>query len=236
MSDVSMRRPGSDPADEIGRGPLSRGAAAVHRILVLEGMMLLAVLPSIAVIALLGRDPSNVPLFVLALLPLAPALVAALAAVEAWRRAPDLSPARAFVLAYRRDLGVTLAWAAPATGLLAVLAFNLVHLDAVPGDGALRPALLVVAVILIAWMGIMLPLTAGFRFRARDAAGIALALILSQWRYTLGVLSLVLVAVTVTLLFSVFALLLLAGVLAGLLALLSRPLTADVAQRFTRHE
>ena len=236
MTEAIVRRPGSDPADEIGRGPLSRGAAAVHRILVLEGMTLLAALPSIAVIAVLGADPSNVPLFVLALLPLAPALVAAIVAVEAWRGAPDLSPARAFALAYRRDLGATLTWAAPATALLAVLAFNLVHLDAVPGAAALRPVVLVVAVIVIAWMGVMLPLTAGFRFRTRDAARIALALILAQWRYTLGVLSLVLVAATVALLCSVFALLLLAGVFAGLLALLSRPLTADVAERFIHHD
>ncbi|MGN8026349.1 hypothetical protein [Microbacterium sp. 22242] len=223
-------------ADEIGAGPLSRGSAALYRMLVLEGMLLLGALPSIAVIAVLGRDSSNVPLFVLAMLPLAPTLVAAIAAVEAWRRAPDLSPARAFALAYRRDLGATLVWAAPATALLAVLAFNLVHLDAVPGAGMVRPVLLVVAAVLIVWMGIMLPLTAGFRFRTRDAARIALVLILPQWRYSLGVLSLVLVAATLALLFSVFAVLLLAGVLAGLLALLSRPLTAHVARRFTRHD
>jgi len=73
-----------DIADEIGRGPLARGAAFVYRMLVLEGQLLLAILPTGITVLLLGRDPSNLPLFVLALLPIAPALVAGVAATRTW--------------------------------------------------------------------------------------------------------------------------------------------------------
>lgn len=230
MSGSALRR---DPADEIGRGPLSRGAAVVYRMLVLEGMLLLTILPTIAVVLLLGKDASNIPLFVIALLPMAPALVAAIAAVQAWAAAPDLSPARAFVLAYRRDFVVTMKWAAPMTAVLALLAFNLVHMDAVAGGAAIRPVIVVFAVLLLVWGGHMLTLTAAFRFRTRDAARIALALMLPQWRYSLGILSLLIVAVALVLAASEIALLLFLWAFAAMLALLARPLITTVTERFT---
>jgi len=228
-----MTRTPNSPVDEVGRGPLSRGAAVVYRMLVLEGMLLLVLLPSIIAIMALGHDPSNVPLFVLSLVLLPPALVAGIAAVGAWRRKPDLAPARAFVLAYRRDFLATLIWALPATAVLAVLAFNLIHLDQVAGAGLLRPLLILLIVAIIAWSGLMLPLTAAFRFRTRDAARIALALIVPQWRFTLGVLSLVLIAATVVLAVSPFVLLLFGWAFPAMLALLARPLITDVTERFT---
>lgn len=231
MTDTRTR---ADAADEVGRGPLSRGAAFVYRMLVLEGLLVVALLPSLVVVLLLGRDASNVPFFTLALLPLAPALVAAIAALRAWQRSPDLSPARAFVLAYRRDLLATLRWAAPATLLLALLTFNLVHLDAVAGGAMIRPVLVVVVAVTVVWCGHMTALTSAFHFRTRDAARIALSRMLSQWRFSLGILSLVLVAGTLVLMVSELALLLFAWAFAALLALIARPLIADVTERFTR--
>ncbi|MGM7670741.1 hypothetical protein [Microbacterium sp. A93] len=230
MSEPAARR---NYADEVGRGPLSRGAAAIYRTLVLEGLLLVAILPTIAVLLLLGKDASNIPLFMLALIPVAPALVAAIAAVRAWRAAPDLSPARAYVLAYRRDLVPTLVWAAPAFAVLALLTFNLVHLNAVAGGDLIRPVLVVIAVLLLVWSGHMLPLTAGFHFRTRDAARIALAMILPQWRFSLGIISLLIVAGAVVLAASEMALLLFFWAFAMMLALLSRPLITTVTERFT---
>lgn len=230
MTPATRRR---DDADEVGSGPLSRGAAAVYRMLVLEGMMLLALLPSFIVITALGRDPSNSPLFVLALLPLAPALVAGIAAVEAWRRKPDLAPARGFVLAYRRDLVATSAWALPTTVVLSVLTFNLIHLDRLAGAAILRPLLVLVVLIILTWSGHMLPLTAVFRLRTRDAVRIALSLIVPQWRFSLGILSLVLISATTVLVLSPFALLLFAWAFPAMIALIARPVISDVTERFT---
>src|SRR5690606_20647037 len=54
---------------EVGRGPLSRGAAWVYRFAVLEVLLVLACLPGLVVALLLDRHPSNLPLAVLALAP-----------------------------------------------------------------------------------------------------------------------------------------------------------------------
>lgn len=223
----------ADLANEIGRGPLARGAAVVYRMLVLEAQLLLASLPTVVVILLLDRDPSNLPLFVLALLPLAPALVAGVAAVRAAARSDDLSPGRHFFRAYRRDLGATLRWAAPVHLVLALLTFNLVHLDAVDGGAAMRPLTLLVAALLVAWSGHMVVLTAGFRFRTRDAARVALTQIVPRWTFTLGVLALALVAAFVVMAASEVLLLLLLWAFTGLFALMARPVFDDVLQRFT---
>src|SRR5690606_42131820 len=85
---------------EVGRGPLSRGAAWVYRFAVLEVLLVLACLPGLVVALLLDRHPSNLPLAVLALAPVGPALVAGAEAIAAWRRDDDLSPAPPFVTEY----------------------------------------------------------------------------------------------------------------------------------------
>lgn len=223
----------ADDAAEVGHGPLSRGAAVVYRLLVLQLLLLLACSPSVVLLLLLDRDPSNVPLAVLALLPLAPALVAGVAAVRAWPQEDDLSPARPFLRAYRRDVGATLKWWVPALLLLAVLSFNLVHTSAVAGGAVLLPVLLVLLAMVAVWCGQMVVLTACFHLRTRDAARIAVAEAVPQWRFTLGVLGLLVVAGAV-LLTSEIVLLLLAWAFVGLLALMARGLVDDVTERFTR--
>lgn len=223
-----------DIADEIGRGPLSRGAAFVYRMLVLEGQLLLTTLPTGLAVLLLGRDPSNLPLFMLALIPVAPSLVAGVAATRAAAANPDLTPGRHFFRAYRRDLAPTLRWAVPAALILAVLTFNLTNLGAVDGGSALRPAILLIAALVVVWCGHMVALTAAFRFRTRDAARIALAQILPRWGYSLGILSLLVISSFVVIALSELVLLLLLSVAVALLALMARPLVDDVTARFTR--
>lgn len=220
---------------EVGRGPLSRGAAWVYRFAVLEVLLVLACLPGLVVALLLDRHPSNLPLAVLALAPVGPALVAGVAASAAWRRDDDLSPARPFVRAYLRDVRATLLWWLPTVLLLAVLTFNLVHLDAVDGGAALLPALLLVTAAVAVWSGHMVVLTASFHLRTRDAARIAVAALVPQWRLSLGVLSLLVVAGAV-LVWSEIALLLLAWAFVALLAVMARPLVAHVTERYTRHD
>jgi uncharacterized membrane protein YesL len=225
--------PRADIADETGRGPLSRGAAVVYRMLVLEAQLLLATLPTIICILLLDRDASNLPLFVFALTPLAPALVAGVAALRASAASPDLAPGRHFVRAYRRDLVPTLRWAVPAGLALALLSFNLVHLGAVDGGAALRPAILALSAGIMVWSGHMIVLTAVFRFRTRDAARIAASQMLPRWTFSLGILSLLVVAAFVVGAASEVLLLLLLWASVAVLALMARPLIDAVTVRFT---
>jgi len=230
---VSAARAWTD--DEVGRGPLSRGAAAVYRVLVLEALLVLTTLPTAVLVVLLDRSAGNLPVFAAALLPVGPAVVAGLAAARAWEVDPDLSPARGFWRAYRRDALGTLAWWAPLLAVLAVLAVNAAHAEVVPGGAALRPAGLVLAALLVVVGGHLAVLQARFAFRLRDAVRIALAEVVPQWRFSLGVLSLLLVGAAVTVLaFDVVTVLLTwAGVL--LLHVMARPLVADVTERFTVH-
>lgn len=223
----------NEAIDEIGRGPLSRGAAVVYRMLVLEAQLLIAALPSAAGVLLLGRDASNLPMFVIALTPIAPALVAGVSAVRAASADPDLAPGRHFFRAYRRDLVPTLRWAAPAAIVLAVLTFNLAHLGDVDGGAALRPVLLLLIAGVVTWCGHMVVLTAAFSFRTRDAARIALAQIVPRWGFSLGILPLLVIAMFLVLAASEFLLLLLLWAFVGLLALMARPVIDDVTARFT---
>lgn len=230
-----MNETKNDAATEIGRGPLSRGAAVVYRMLVLEAQLLLSILPTVLLVVLLDRDASNLPLFMLALIPVAPALVASVAAVRAAATSPDLAPARHFLRAYRRDLVPTLRWAVPAALALAVLSFNLTHLGGVDGGPALRPVMLLVAATIVVWCGHMVVLTAVFRFRTRDAARIAVAQLLPHWQFSVGILALLVVGAFVVLAASEFLLLLLLWAFTVLVALMARPVIDDVTHRFT-HE
>lgn len=223
----------ADFTDEIGRGPLSRATAAVYRMLVLQAQLMLATLPTAAAILLLAPDPSNLPLFVLALIPAIPALVAGVATVRAASASPDLSPGRHFFAAYRRDLIPTVRWAAPAGIVLALLSFNLVHLGAVDGGAALRPVILLLAATILVWCGHMAVLTAAFRFRTRDAARIAASQLLSRWSLSFGILSLLVVGAFLVLVTSEVVLLLSLWAFVGLLALMARPVIDDVTVRFT---
>lgn len=231
---MSAARAWSD--DEVGPGPLSRGAAALYRVLVLEALLVLTTLPSAVLVVLLDRSAANLPLFAAALLPVGPAVVAGLAAARAWEVDPDLSPARGFWKAYRRDALGTLGWWAPLLAVLAVLAVNAAHAEVVPGGAALRPAGLVLAALLVVVGGHLAVLQARFSFRLRDAVRVALAEAVPQWRFSVGVLCLLLVAAAVTVLaFDVVTVLLAwAGVL--LLHAMARPLVADVTERFTVHD
>ncbi|GIG36271.1 DUF624 domain-containing protein [Cellulomonas pakistanensis] len=221
---------------EVGPGALSRGTAALYRVLVLEALLVLTTLPTAVLVVLLDRSAANLPLYAVALLPVGPALVAGLAAARSWEVDQDLSPSRGFWRAYRRDALGTLAWWAPLLAVLTVLALNAAHAELVPGGAALRPAGLVLAALLSVVGGHLAVLQARFAFRLRDAVRIALAQVVPQWRFSLGVLSLLLVGATVTALaFDVVTLLLAwAGVL--LLHVMARPLVADVTERFTVHD
>lgn len=221
-----------DAVDEVGNGPLSRGAAFIYRQIVLEIQLMAAVSPSVAAVLLLDRDTSNMPLFVLALLPLAPALVAGAAAAMVPRT--DLSPGRHFFHAYRRDFVATLRWATPLALVGALLVFNLIHLDDVDGGWVLRPVYGVLGALTLVWGGHMIVLTAAFDFRARDAARVAVVQLASQWRFSLGVLSLLIVAAFLVVALTEVVLLLSLWAFAGLLALMARPMVTATAARFTR--
>ncbi|GAA1695055.1 hypothetical protein GCM10009830_48610 [Glycomyces endophyticus] len=220
-------------AGEIGPGALSRLTAAVYRYLVLGVFLALAGLPTLAFWTVLAPEPANTALFTAALLPVAPALSAALYAQRAWAAEPDLRPAKPLLRGLRLNLRDTLMWWVPVLAVATVLAVNLVFAGQIAGGAALRPVSAVLLAALAVWSGHLLVVTSFFSFRFRDVLRVAAAECFLAWKSSLGVLSVVLVAAAVVAAASEAVLLLLGWAFAGLLWLVVKPVAADVTRRFT---
>lgn len=217
-----------------GEGPLSRISALVYTLLVVEALFLLTTLPGLAGLVLLGRDAGNVPLAALCLLPVGPALSAALYALRHRRLdLTDLHPAAAFWRGYRLNLrGALKAWG-PALLWLTVIGVNLANFTAAGVPGWWAPLLVGIALAAVLWTANALVIVSLFEFRGRDVARLAAYFLFRTPRVTLGVLCLLIVAAGLTVVATEAALALLASVFAAFLLLIARPMIDEVRERFT---
>jgi hypothetical protein len=223
-------------AGEIGPGTLSRLTAAIYRYLVLGVFLAVAGVPTLVLWMLLAPEPANVVFFVAGLLPVAPALSAALYAQRAWSKEPDLSPARPLLRGLRLNLRDTLSWWVPVLAFTTVLAVNVVFAEGVAGGPILRPVCVVLMVVLAVWSGHLLVVTSFFSFRFRDVLRVAAVEFFRSWKSSLGIFSLLVVATAAVVLSSEALLLLLGWAFAASLWLVVRPVIADVTERFTSHD
>lgn len=230
-----MTNDGATTVREFGDGVLARGAAAVHRVLVIELGLLVAAAPGMLLLVLLVPDASNAPLAALALVPVGPAVSAAVFAWRASLAEPGLEPMRHFVRGYRANVRDVLAWWVPTLVLLTVLVTNLAHLDvAVPSPSAraaVQGLLLVMLAAAVPWVAHMLVLTALFTLRTRDAA--RLALLHLGRRSALAAVSLSVLACGVVVLTSDWVLALLGSLFTLLLLHGAREMVADVEENHT---
>lgn len=223
---------------EVGRGPFSRGSAAVYWAVVVEGLLVLTSLPTLLAFVMLDRSPGNAPLFALAAVPLGPSLAAAVFAWRDWLTTPpgdrDLSPARHYWRGYRLSWRDVLRWWVPTLVVLTVLAVNVAGAGALGGSGrAFAVVSLVVAVAVLVWAGNALVLSSLFAFRTRDVARLSAHYLAAKPVSGLGVLALVVVAVGIALLATDWLLVLLASPLVALLVRNATPVVADATTRFT---
>ncbi|MEE6259757.1 DUF624 domain-containing protein [Plantactinospora sonchi] len=224
---VGARRP-------FGTGPLSRVTALIYCLLVVELLILVTSVPGLVPLVLLDRHASNLPLVAACVLPLGPAVSAALYAVHHHRPdLTDLKPAAAFWRGYRTNLGSVLRIWVPSVLWLTVLAVNLAHLDAAALPGWWRVPLVVVTVLTTLWLVNALVITSLFTFRARDVARLAVHFLGRTPGVTLGNAGVLLAAAAVTVFASEALLALLGSVL--ILALLgtTRPMIDRVREEFT---
>ena len=217
-----------------GDGPLSRAAALVHTLVTVEVLLLAAASPGLAVLFLLGPEPSNLPLAAVSLLPLGPALSAALYALHHRDRdLTDLHPARTFARGWRLNALPVLKLWTPLLAWLTVIAFTLTHFSAtgLPGWWALLLAAIGLASLL--WGAHALVLTSLFTFRARDTVRLAGYFLFRHGRATLAAASLLVLSAAGTALLTEALPALLAAPL--LLSLLhgSRPVIAETQEDFT---
>ncbi|TDC64111.1 hypothetical protein E1258_09035 [Micromonospora sp. KC207] len=221
-------------ARQFGDGPLSRAAARVYTLIVVEVLLLLACLPGLVPLVLLDPDASNIPLYAACVLPLAPALSAALYALHHQRPdLTDLRPAAAFRRGYRINLaGVLRIWV-PLLAWLTVVAVNLAHLDvaAVPRWWAV-PLVGVAAVATLVWTNALV-ITSLFAFRARDVARLALHFAVRAPGVSLGTALLLSASAAVTAVTSEAVLALAGSVCALALLRVAAPMTATIQREFT---
>jgi hypothetical protein len=218
---------------QFGEGLLSRAAALVYTLLVIELLLLVTTVPGLVVLVLLDHDASNLPLAAACALPLGPALSAAL---YAWhlRRADltDLRPAAAFWRGYRVNLaGVLRIWV-PVLVWLTIVAVNLAHLTAAGVPGWWAVLLVLVATVAALWALNVLVITSLFAFRAIDVARLAGYFLARTPAVALGNAGVLAAAVGVTVLCSEAVAVLFASVLAAALLHTSRPMVAAIRKEF----
>ncbi|MEU0166049.1 hypothetical protein ABZ214_11415 [Streptomyces iakyrus] len=221
-------------ASGFGTGTLSRASALVHTLLTVEALLLLTASPGLAALLLLDPAPANLPLAALCLLPLGPALSAALYALHHRSRdLTELHPARAYLRGLRLNAVPALKLWIPLLVWLTVIAFTLTHFSAtgLPGWWALLLAAVGAGCLL--WGAHALVLTSLFAFRARDTARLAAYFLFRHGRATLAVASLlVLTAASAGLLTEALPALLAAPLLLSLLHG-SRQVIAETRKDFT---
>ncbi|WP_146252075.1 glycosyltransferase [Xylanimonas oleitrophica] len=235
---VPQPDPGDEPATTptepgFGSGTLGRATAFVYWYMVVGALMNVGSLPAVLLLLLLGRSAGNVLLVPLCLVLYGPVLSAGLYALRDRTRSEGLTPARSFLRGLRLGWADSLkAWTPPMV-VLAVLAGSLANLGAAGVPLTYAGVLVVIGVLVVLWALNALTIATFFSFRGRDVLRLAVFYIARQWRVTVGLLALVVVAIGVVWTTTEAVLWLFTVVWLGFLLGNARPLVADVARRFT---
>ncbi|MGX1559983.1 hypothetical protein [Streptomyces sp. NPDC055506] len=219
---------------DFGTGALSRVSALIHTVLTVEALLLLTASPGLAGLLLLGPDPAGLPLAALCLLPLGPALSAALYALHHRSRdLTELRPARAFLRGWRLNAVPALKLWTPLLAWLTVITFTLTHFSATGLPGWWALLLAAIGALALLWGAHALVLTSLFAFRARDTARLAGYFLFRHGRATLAAASLLILTAALTALLTEALPALLAAPL--LLSLLhgSRTVITETQEEFT---
>jgi hypothetical protein len=219
---------------EFGQGTLSRAAALVYGLLVVEILLLVTTLPGLVPLLLLDRDAGNLPLAAVCLIPVGPALSAAVYAVH--HRSEDLTdlrPAAGFWRGYRLNVAAALRIWVPALAWLTVLAVGVGRGSAAGMSGWWSPVLIVIAAVVTLWAANALVITSLFVFRTRDVARLAAYFLVRTPGVPVGTVCLLIVAGGLTAVASEAAVVLLASVFVLALVRTSRPMVTAVREDFT---
>ncbi|MDQ0665500.1 putative membrane protein YesL [Arthrobacter ulcerisalmonis] len=221
---------------EYGAGPLFRAAGAVAGVLM--GSVLLMLANALLFLALLAAPLAGSWLVVVALVPVGPALVAAMYAFNRLLAGHATGVYRDFVRGYRMNFAQAIRVWLPYVIILAVIGVNLAGLPAALGPGnpveaALRAALLVLALLVATAALHALLLLSRFSFRTRDLYRLSLYSFGARKRVSLGNAGILFVTATLLLMTTAYLLPVIAGAVVYLACLNSRPLLRLVEEKFT---
>ncbi|WP_246576643.1 hypothetical protein [Actinospica durhamensis] len=225
---------GSAGSEEVGEGALARITSAIYSLLTVDVLLLLAVLPGLVPLVLLARDAADAPLAVACLIPVGPAVSAALFALRRHRGDPaDLRPAAEFARGYRLNAAGVLKLWLPYLAVLSVMAVDLAHVRSSGVPTWWAAIVVVFAVAATLWMANALVITSLFSFRTRDAARLAAYFLGATRSVALGNLCLLIVAVGVVDIASEAVLALFGVCFAAALLRTAQPMIARVTKEFT---
>jgi hypothetical protein len=212
---------------------LGRATAVVYWYLIVEVLLVVAVLPGALASLFLERTAGNAALFALCLVPVGPAVSAALFALRDRTKAEALTPASSFWRGYRLNWADALKVWVPGLISGVVILLGLVNVGSGGVPGWFAGALVVVAAGLVLWMVNALVIVSFFGFRTRDTVRLAAHFLGARPLVTLGSLSLLVLAGGIVVLTTEAVFGLLAAVWLALVLRNARPLVADVEERFT---
>jgi len=230
MDGMAQQQAGSsDPR----RGILGRVTAIVYWLLVVEVCFLLAAAPGFIGIILLERDRSNLPLFALCLVPVAPAFSAAMYTLRIRMREDDLVVWPRYWRGWAANvLDVLKTWI-PALAILTVLGVNLLFGGDAGVDGILLGVSVAVSVLVAMWATNAMVIGTFFRFRLRDTARLALYYLGGKPLVMLGTFSFLVIVGAIVAFTSDWVAALAGSVLAAFLLATVRPMLTDIEERFT---
>lgn len=205
----------------------------VYWFVVIDVLLVLACAPTVLAWGLLTPDASRVMALVLATLPVAPAVSAALHAWRARSTDSDLVPASRFLRGYRATVVDSLKLALPATVILAVLSANISY-GKVLGTASLSSAFLVLGVLVLLVLVRALTISSQFTFRFVDVLRLAVFTLFARPLSTLALLSLGVLTVGLTFVVGGFALLLTGSLLTFALWNSERPVSRLLTEQFVR--
>ncbi|MEW2427111.1 DUF624 domain-containing protein [Micromonospora sp. NPDC047644] len=220
---------------QFGDGPLSRITSRVYILLVVELLLLLTTVPALLPLLVLGRDPSNLPLVALLLVPVGPAISAALYTLRHQRAdLTDLRPATLFWRGYRANvLGALRVWV-PTLLWLTVLAVNLAYRDAAGLSSWWAVPLVLIGVGVTLCAANALVITSLFDFRTRDVLRLAVHFLVRTPGVPVGNALLLAAAAGITAAFSEAVLMLLASIAVLAYLRVGDPMIHLIRKEFTR--
>ncbi len=214
------------------RGILGRLTGGVYLLLVVEIGFLLAAAPGLVGLLFVARTASNLPLFALCLVPVAPAFSAALYAVRRARQEDDLVVWPRFWRGCLLNVRDVLVLWIPALAVATLLGYNIVFGPRVGVNTVFIVGSWVVLGALALWAVNAVVIASLFSFRVRDTARLALFYLGARPLVTLGTISLVAMAAGVVYLTADWVLAACASLFAIAVLLTHRPLIVSVEERF----
>jgi len=220
---------------EVGQGFLGKLTKSIYWYGTLTLLLAIASAPAWLVASMLVPDMSNVPLYALALAPIGPAISAGLYTVRARYRSEDAGPWRAFWRGYRQSFDPVMRVWLPALLVLAIIGFTLTFGFVIGLQSFYRVGLLILGVLVTAWAVHAIAISTFFHFSVSDTARLAAHQLAANWRATLGLIAVAILAFGLVWFLNPLVIIAVSGVLAYLLYQQERSMLNHVYNNFTVH-